>query len=272
MIKKSLLILISLFVFMSCSKPVTSPNNNEDSGSEVLPPLTEEEELIAKYGVDINQDNSVIKQQIKEKLQAYFQEKGSYRIILTGTPKVGEYDYSYNITLSAIIEDSAKELYLKNSTIDIDIRNVNFINGAIPKEMFSIYSFDKRPIFNYIFPEDKITTIEADAFYMNSHIREVVIPDSVTTISYAFDECFELEKLTLGKGLKIVRGFASCIKLREIDTSRCSSLESIDGSAFNGTAITEFAIPASVMSVNGRAFGSCPDLTTIIYYGDSQIR
>ena len=32
MIKKSLLILISLFVFMSCSKPVTSPNNDKDSG------------------------------------------------------------------------------------------------------------------------------------------------------------------------------------------------------------------------------------------------
>ena len=185
MIKKSLLILISLFVFMSCSKPVTSPNNN----SEVLPPLTEEE-LIAKYGIDISQDNAVIKQQIVEKLRAYFQEKGSYRIILTGTPKVGGYTFYNNGTLSAIIEDSAEELYLKNTTIDIDIRNVNFINGAIPREIFSIFSTYRLPIFNYIFPKDKITTIEAMAFYENPHIRELEIPDSVTSVeNMAFSGC-----------------------------------------------------------------------------------
>ena len=66
MIKKSLLILISLFVFMSCSKPVTSPNNN----SEV--PLTEEELLIKKYGIDISQKDIEISKQLEQNLKAYF--------------------------------------------------------------------------------------------------------------------------------------------------------------------------------------------------------
>ena len=33
--------------------------------------------------------------------------------------------------------------------------------------------------------------------------------------------------------------------------------------------ITEFAIPASVKEIDRFAFDNCPNLTTIIYYGDS---
>ena len=34
-------------------------------------------------------------------------------------------------------------------------------------------------------------------------------------------------------------------------------------------ALTEFAIPASVKEIDRYAFYNCPNLTTIIYYGDS---
>ena len=217
MIKKSLLILISLFVFMSCSKPVTSPNNN----SEVLPPLTEGE-LIAKYGIDINQDNAVIKQQIKEKLQAYFQEKGSYRVIFTGIPKVGKYDYLNNNSPYAVLIDSVIELGLKDVTIDVDIRNINFIDGFLER---GIFSSDDKPnntglVFNFIFPENKITTIEQFAFSRCYCIEELVIPDSVITIEgYTFFNSPYLKKVTFGKGLKTIEAylaFANCKSLEEV--------------------------------------------------------
>ncbi|MEI0563796.1 hypothetical protein [Brachyspira pulli] len=67
MIKKILLVLVSVLVFASCSNKTTSPdssNNGDNSG--VTPPAIdkEEEELVKKYGIDISQDDAVISQKI----------------------------------------------------------------------------------------------------------------------------------------------------------------------------------------------------------------
>ena len=84
MIKKSLLILISLFILLSCSNKVISP-------------LESEEILIEKYGIDISQKDIEIRKQIEQKLKAYFQEKGSYKVILTGTHKLILENLNYKI-------------------------------------------------------------------------------------------------------------------------------------------------------------------------------
>ena len=64
--------------------------------------------------------------------------------------------------------------------------------------------------------------------------------------------------------------FWICDILKEIDTSRCSSLEYIGKSALDIVrVITEFSIPASVKEIAAFAFDDCENLTTIIYYGDS---
>ena len=88
MIKKILLILVSVLVFVSCSNKTTSPNssnNGDNSGvtDPTTPPTdpTEEELLIKKYGIDISQNDIEISKQLEQNLKAYFQEKGSYRVI-----------------------------------------------------------------------------------------------------------------------------------------------------------------------------------------------
>ncbi|MEI0508114.1 leucine-rich repeat protein [Brachyspira intermedia] len=121
---------------------------------------------------------------------------------------------------------------IKNITIDVDLRYINFINGTLPEYMFNAYDPEKNDYFsvfyNFIFPENKITTIKKDAFSYNQSIKEIVIPDSVTTIEFAtFYDCDRLEKISLGKGIKRIdkNPIARCDILKEIDTSRCSSLE-----------------------------------------------
>ena len=84
--------------------------------------------------------------------------------------------------------------------------------------------------------------------------------------------CNRLEKVTLGKGIKRLDNFPfeKSFSLKEIDTSRCSSLEYIEGWTLASLpALTEFAIPASVKEINRFPFNHCNNLTTIIYYGDS---
>ena len=190
---------------------------------------------------------------------------------MTGNTRI--YDSS-NDTVEIALKNALVEMDLKNITIDVDLRYINYINGTLTERMFSPEIDNYISVFyNFIFPENRITTIGNRAFELNYSIKEIVIPDSVTKIDFAaFGGCHRLEKITLGKGIKRIDGepFWPCDNLNEIDTSRCSSLEYI------GTriccklpALTEFAIPASVKEMDRFAFYDCPNLTTIIYYGDS---
>ena len=168
MIKKSLLILISLFILLSCVNNITSSNNNGDSGSEVLPPIVE------KYGINVSLPYEVLKQEIKEKLKAYFEETGSYKVILTGIPR--KYNHFDNDTVEIALKEALMEMYLKNITIDVDLRYINFINGTLPHDMFGFIDSEKYDYFslfyNIIFPENKITTIEELAFGANLGIKK----------------------------------------------------------------------------------------------------
>ena len=155
MIKKSLLILLSLFILLSCANNITSSNNN---GDEVWHPLTEEE----KYGIDVSLPYEELKQKIKEKLKAYFEKEGSYRIIFTGIPR--EYNNLKEDTVEIALLNALIEMDLKNITIDLDLRYINFINGTLPRNMFGSSNGEKYDylsvFYNFIFPENKITAIK----------------------------------------------------------------------------------------------------------------
>ncbi|MEI0529917.1 leucine-rich repeat protein, partial [Brachyspira intermedia] len=184
---------------LSCVNNITSSNNNGDSGSEVLPPIVE------KYGINVRLPYEVLKQEIKEKLKAYFEETGSYKVILTGIPR--KYNRFYNDTVEIALKEAFIEMDIKNITIDVDLRYINFINGTLPHDMFGFIDAEKYDYFsvfyNIIFPENKITAIKESAFQCNCAIKEIVIPDSVTKIgTIAFADCGMLEKITLGKGIK----------------------------------------------------------------------
>ncbi|WP_157159938.1 leucine-rich repeat domain-containing protein [Brachyspira pilosicoli] len=292
MYKKNVLLVLLCFLFtISCSSPSNPGNGNEgNNGGSTVPPPTgpTEEELIAKYGIDIGQDDTVISQKIEENLKAYYTEMGSYRVIFTGTPK----DYSTYESLYTLTLKSAMKV-ISNKDIDMDIRNIDFKDGIVPTGMFSGETREdnyNNIFLNFIFPENKIKTIEMMSFDQLYNTKEIILPDSVITIGEsAFQDSQSIEKLTLGNSLQEIGNFAFMYvhNLKEviipdsvktigmgafsgpkIETLKLSSsLETIGDSAFDSTSITELTIPASVKSIGSTAFAFSQQLTTVTYLG-----
>ena len=292
MYKKIVLLVVLCFLFtISCSSPSNPDNGNQgnNGGSTVPPPITTptEEELIKKYGIDIGQADEEISKQIEENLKAYHDEMGSYRVILTGTPKdYSTYESLYTLTLKAALKVSS------SMNIELDIKNIDFQDNTIKTGMFKGYSVDgtENIVISFIFPENKITTIGIKAFEALCNTKEIIIPDSVITISEsAFYFSTSIEKLILGKNLKTIgdQAFVYANGLKEviipdsvktigmgafsgpkIETLKLSSsLETIGYSAFDTTNIRELTIPASVKSIEMLAFAFSRQLTTVTYLG-----
>ena len=92
-----------------------------------------EEELIKKYGIDIGQADAEISKQIEANLKAYYDEMGSYRVIFKGTPK--DYTQDGVESLASLIYEAAVKINV--SSVDVDIKNIDFKNGAIEDSMFA---------------------------------------------------------------------------------------------------------------------------------------
>ena len=233
MIKKSLLILISLFILLSCSNKVISP-------------LESEEVLIEKYGIDISQKDIEIRNQIEQKLKAYFEEKGSYRVIFTGTPKDYGDQQSGNKSLYLLTLEAASKLNI-TMDIELDLKNINFQDGSVKAYMFSSFVDKyKNIVINFLFPENKIRTIEKSAFNALYNTKEITLPDSVIAIKEgAFTYSPSIERVTLGNGLQEIGDFA---------------FMGLDN-------LKEIIIPDSVKSIGMQTFALSPQLTALTYLG-----
>lgn len=290
MYKKIVLLVVLCFLFtISCSSPSNPDNGNQgnNGGSTPLPPTgPTEEELIAKYGIDIGLDNATIIQQIKEKLQLYFDEYKDYRIVFIGNPR------SYDESLSSLIVQAVSSLQ-SITEIDVDIRFINFKDNTISGGMFSGQTYNENIFFNFIFPENKIKTIEMMAFANLENIKHITIPNSVTMVEkYGFGYCFQLEKLVFEEGITTIwaGSFPIAEKLKELiipstvisiedealmnhgltELTIPNSVKSIGNKAFSTSiTLTKLTLPASLTSIGSKAFSACGKLTTVIYYGTS---
>jgi len=89
-----------------------------------------------------------------------------------------------------------------------------------------------------------VSGIDYPAFYKNSTLTEITIPDTVNTIgSIAFQGCLDLTNATLANGLT-----------------------NIAASAFQGCAsLTSLTIPASVTFIGDEAFAGCTSLANVYF-------
>ncbi|AEM21379.1 hypothetical protein Bint_0750 [Brachyspira intermedia PWS/A] len=235
-----------MLVFVSCSNNTTSPDSSNNGDNSGVTDPTEEELLIKKYGIDISQNDIEISKQLEQNLKAYFQEKGSYRVIFTGTPKDYGDQQSGNKSLYILTLEAASKLNI-TMNIELDLKNINFQDGSIKAFMFS--SFDdkyKNIVISFAFPENKIKTIEKSSFFGLYNTREITLPDSVITIKEsAFMYSPSIEIVTLGNGLQEIgeRAFMGVDNLKEI------------------------IIPDSVKSIGMQAFALSQQLTTLTYLG-----
>jgi len=110
-----------------------------------------------------------------------------------------------------------------------------------------------------------ITTIPFSCFN-GSGITEISLPDSLTTIErYAFQRCANLESVHLPESVTSIADevFSYCSSLKEINWP--SGVNNIGWHQFNGTALTEFTVPATVTLVESYAFKDCTKLEKLVF-------
>lgn len=114
-----------------------------------------------------------------------------------------------------------------------------------------------------------VTVIDPVAFYNNSAVTSVTIPDSVTAIpDYAFGFCSQLTNISIPNSVTFIgfSAFNSCTSLKSITLP--SSLRTIQSYAFyNCGNLKTIRIPVSVTSIGNCAFDVCPSLMTVTYPG-----
>ncbi len=119
-----------------------------------------------------------------------------------------------------------------------------------------------------VYLPNSITKIGNYAFYKssaNATLKTVTIPDSVTTINqYAFYKCSGLTEITIPDSVTSIGdwAFSSCTGLTEITIP--NSVTTINHCAFyNCSGLTEVTIPDSVTSIDYSAFSGCTGLTSV---------
>ena len=135
--------------------------------TEIQPPLPVLDDEAIKYGIDISQEDNVIKEQIKIKLKEYRNDKGQYKVIFTGKPKD---DYLVSASLTKLTLEVAKDLSISDAIIDVS--KVYFNERKIKSRMFrggvSLGYFN----LSFILPENIIRVIEGNAFsFLNNYLR-----------------------------------------------------------------------------------------------------
>ncbi len=173
----------------------------------------------------------------------------------------------YHSEGNCLIETKSKTLILgcKNSVIPTD--------GSVTS--IGHYAFFGNTGLTSITIPDSVTSIDDEAFYGCTGLTSVTIGNGVTSIGYsAFNGCSGLESITIAKGNTKYHSFGNCL----IETASktlilgCKtsvipsdgSVTSIDDEAFYGcTGFTSITIPDSVTSIGERAFRGCTGLTSI---------
>ena len=117
-----------------------------------------------------------------------------------------------------------------------------------------------------------VTVIDPVAFYNNSAVTSVTIPDSVTAIpDYAFGYCSQLTNISIPNSVTFIgfSAFNSCTSLKSITLP--SSLSTIQSYAFyNCGKLETIRIPVSVTSIGSYAFDDCPSSMTVTYSGSKK--
>lgn len=109
------------------------------------------------------------------------------------------------------------------------------------------------------------TEITRHLFINGKEIRDLIIPDDVTTIGdYAFKNCLDITSVTIPSHVTSIgdAAFEHCSNIKHVNLS--NNLSSIGNNVFaDCTSLTSITIPNSVTSIGSNAFHTCTSLMSI---------
>jgi hypothetical protein len=142
------------------------------------------------------------------------------------------------------------------------------LGGYVVKKVGAAF-YGNSSVTSVVMP-DSVTSIGESAFYGCTGLTSVNIPNSVTSIgAEAFAGCTGLTSVSIPNSVTSIGEFAfyGCTGLTSVTIG--NSVTSIGGGAFNGcTGLTSVNIPNSVTSIGDGAFNGCTGLTSLYFRGD----
>lgn len=189
---------------------------------------------------------------------------------------IGNYSFAFTTSLKAI--DLPEGL----TTINTAAFNASGIEEIVMPSTLSVigdgafyYALALRSVtFN-----EGLENICREAFYGCSSLKEIIIPDSVTSISrysvtsagstssnyYTFANCTSLERVVLGSNVTKIGKytFYGCSSLKEIEWGGVTALY---GYAFAACGFEELTLPEQITSFNTYAFADNVNLKKVYYY------
>ena len=198
--RKIILIILCLMIFLSCRGSVTFPNNTDNNSGNITeepaePPMTEEE--LNKYGLEID---TATAENIRESLEKYFKDNGEYKLILKG---VSTKMYTGYVNLAIIISE------IKDITdITVSFKNVQFQNNKLPDNILGSTSFNNNNITKVILHDD-ITALGNEAFINCYVLAEVNIISSSLKPNVSSNSFTLLGISALGKSILFITGIIS---------------------------------------------------------------
>ena len=163
-------------------------------------------------------------------------------------------------------------LMASSETVEINGIWYNIVSKAEGAEVIKDPNFGRYsgnieipPSVTYNGVEYCVTSIGSMAFYFNTDLTSVTIPNSVTSIgSSAFENCWGLTSFTIPNSVTSIgdRAFYYSTGLTSITIP--NSVTSIGGDAFKYcTSLISVTIPNSVTSIGACAFMECSNLTSV---------
>lgn len=175
------------------------------------------------------------------------------------------------------LEEAQKLLKFDDETIESSMCNDSndfFIRAGVLEKYNGQSTFVRIP--------DNVRFLGRNCF-TGMTIENVIIPSSLTSIAYAFQNCKQLKSVTISKGITDIRGsfegcsslesitipctvenmyraFKNCISLNSIELS--DGITDISGAFYGCKSLESIKIPSSVVKI-GDAFLYCDSLTSI---------
>ncbi len=146
--------------------------------------------------------------------------------------------------------------------------NLLFVTTVLIEDGISVigeYAFYNDTSVQVISVPNSVNTIGQYAFYNCNSIKEINIPNGVTAIrSHTFFGCASLENIVTPNSVTLIEDYAfyGCVEAKNLTISNnCKSIG--DNAFYNCKSITVLEIPSSVTKIGSYAFRSCVLITEL---------